>query len=119
MTLDKSLVLLISGFLTIFIYWFFLGKKDKAVKVDKSVNINVSGGYSPASITIPVGKSTDLIFTRTDPNSCLEEVVLPDFSVKKTLPLNQAITISITPTKPGTYQFHCGMNMFQGKIIAK
>jgi len=119
MTLDKLLVLLTSGGLVGFIYWFFLDKKDKNIKVDKSVNITVSGGYAPASITIAVGKPTDLIFTRTDPSGCLEEVVLPDFSVKKTLPLNQPVTISITPAKAGEYSFHCGMNMYSGKIIAK
>jgi plastocyanin domain-containing protein len=46
----------------------------------------------------------------------LEEVVLGDFKVRKTLPLNQTVTIPITPQKEGEFVFSCGMNMFHGKI---
>ena len=91
-------------------------RKEKEVKVWDSIDIIVNGGYYPEIISIPYGKTTKLNFTRKDPSSCLEEIVLGDFKIRKTLPLNQTITIPITPQKEGEYIYSCGMNMFHGKI---
>lgn len=103
-----------------FTYWFFLGKKEKETAVENNeIDIVVDGGYSPASISVQVGKTTKISFIRKDPNSCLEEVVLPDFKIKKYLPLNQKVTVEITPKEQGEYGFACGMNMFQGKIVVR
>lgn len=117
MQLDKIIVA-ISGIAGIFfIYWFFLMKKEQVVEVENSVNILVDGGYSPNTIAISKGKTTQLNFFRKDPSTCLEEVVLSEFKIKKYLPLNKTVSISITPEKVGTYNIVCGMNMFHGKII--
>src|SRR3989344_3663323 len=117
MTIDKILVALFSIAGIAFTYWFFLMRNEKEVAVTSdSVDITVDGGYQPEIISIPKGKTTNLKFTRKDPSSCLEEVVLGDFKVRKTLPLNQTVTIPITPQKTGEYVFSCGMNMFHGKI---
>jgi plastocyanin domain-containing protein len=119
MTPDKIIVILL-GFLGIVLtYWFFLMKKDKAVEVENSVDITVDGGYSPSTISIPKGKTTTLTFLRSDPSSCLEEVVLPDFKIRKFLPLNKKVNIVITPKESGKYEIVCGMNMFHGKILVK
>jgi len=66
-----------------------------------------------------LGKLTKINFLRTDPTDCLSEVVLPDFKIKKELPLNKKITIEITPQKAGEFGYACGMNMYHGKIIVK
>ncbi len=119
MSLDKIIVL-IAGTLGIgFIYWFFLGKKDTAVTVSDSVDIVVDGGYSPEVISVPKGKTTKLNFIRKDPTACLEEVVLGDFKIRKTLPLNQKVVIEISPDKSGEFVYTCGMGMYHGKIIVK
>lgn len=101
------------------IYWFFFGKKEEAIEGGNIVNIQVNGGYKPSAIKIKKGKSTKLIFKRTDPDSCLEEIYIPDFKVKKFLPMNQNVEIDLTPEKSGTFQTHCGMGMFHGKIIVE
>lgn len=98
------------------IYWFFFGKKEEATEAKSSWDIVVSGGYKPAVFKIPIGKPATLTFTRKDPNSCLEEVIIEDFKIKKFLPMNASVTITVSPTKPGTYGIHCGMNMFHGRI---
>ncbi|MBP7832426.1 MAG: cupredoxin domain-containing protein [Candidatus Levybacteria bacterium] len=98
-------------------YWFFLMKKEAVVSVSESVDIIVEGGYSPSTIQIPKGKKTKISFLRRDPSSCLEEVVLSDFKIKKYLPLNKKVTVEIVPQKTGEFNFSCGMNMFHGKII--
>ena len=117
MSADKIIVILISLFGIGFTYWFFLMRKEEMVSVNSdSVDITVDGGYKPEVISIPKGKTTKINFFRKDPSSCLEEVILSDFKIKKFLPLNQEVTVEITPDKTGEYRFECGMNMFHGKI---
>ena len=118
MTLDKILVLVLSGLGIAFTYWFFLMKKDDETVVvsDSSVDIIVEGGYSPNVISIPKGITTTINFFRKDPSSCLEEVILPDFKIRKYLPSNKKTAIQITPKESGTFEISCGMNMFHGKV---
>lgn len=117
--MDKILVSFF-GFLSIvFTYWFFFMKKINMVQAEGSVNIVVDGGYKPESISIPYGQTTKLIFERKDPSTCLEEVVLADFKVRKFLPLNEKTEIEINPKKKGEFDFSCGMGMFHGKLIVK
>ena len=117
--MDK-LIVTISGFiLAALTYWFFLMKKEKVVTAQDSIDIIVEGGYTPESISIPKGKTTKISFLRKDPSSCLEEVVLPDFKIRKYLPLNEKVVIELTPKQTGEFKYSCGMNMFHGKIIVK
>ena len=94
-------------------------KNEKEVKVFNLVEIEVNGGYNPEVISIPFGKLTKLNFIRKDSSSCLEEVVLGDFKIRKFLPLNKITTIELKPNKRGEFVFTCGMNMFHGKIVVK
>lgn len=119
MTLDKIFVTLAGILAAALTYWFFLMKRERVTAVNGSVDIVVEGGYSPEVISIPRGKTTRLNFIRKDPNSCLEEVVLGDFKIRKSLPLNQKVTIELTPQRSGEFGYSCGMNMFHGKIIVK
>lgn len=119
MNVDKIVVIVASIFGIAFTFWFFLMKKSKEVKAENSVDIVVNGGYSPEVISIPKGKLTKINFIRTDPTDCLSEVVLGDFKIRKELPLNQRVTIEITPEKTGEYGYSCAMNMYHGKIIVK
>ncbi len=119
MQLDNIIVTIVGIGMIGFVYWFFLMKKeDTAVAVkEDSVDIIVAGGYSPAAISIPRGRAFTLNFFRKDPSSCLEEVVIPEFKIRKYLPLNEKTPITITPKKAGSYEISCGMNMFHGKIV--
>ncbi len=119
MRIDE-VVVLITGIIGIaFTYWFFLMKKDEVVEYSNNVTITVKGGYSPSIFSIPRGQATKITFKRLDPSSCLEEVVLSDFKIRKFLPLNKEVTIEVKPENEGEYQFSCGMNMFHGKMIVK
>ena len=117
--MDKIIVVASSLGLIGFIYWFFFVKKKNTSEISTDVKITVSGGYSPESVTIPVGKPVKITLTRTDPTDCLEEFVIPHLKIKKTLPLNSPVTVTVTVTQPGEYPFHCGMNMYHGQIIAR
>ncbi|MEK7116884.1 MAG: cupredoxin domain-containing protein [Patescibacteria group bacterium] len=119
MSLDKIIVTAASLLGIAFTYWFFLGKKEKEIQVSDSVDIIVEGGYTPEAISIPKNKTTKINFIRKDSNSCLEEVILGDFKIKKYLPLNQKITVELTPKKTGEFTYSCAMNMYHGKIIVR
>ena len=120
MTLDKLLVIIVALGGIGFTYWFFLLKNEKeVVAAGDTIDIIVEGGYNPEVIAIPQGKTTKLTFIRKDTNSCLEEVVLGDFHIRKYLPLNEKITVALTPEKKGEFGYSCGMGMFHGKIVVK
>ncbi len=119
MSIDKIIVTIAGLIGIIFTYWFFLMKKEKEIQVSDSIDIIVEGGYSPNVISIPKGKTTKLNFIRKDPSSCLEEVVLGDFKIRRRLPLNQKVTIELTPQRSGEFIYACGMNMYHGKIIVR
>lgn len=119
MTPDKIAVMVLGILGVAFTYWFFLMKRTKEVEVSEEVDILVSGGYSPEVISIPKGKPTKINFIRKDPSDCLEEVVLPDFKLRKYLPINQKVTVEINPKVSGEFIYSCGMNMFHGKIIVR
>ncbi len=119
MSTDKILVGITGIIGIIFTYWFFLMKREKIVEARDTIDIIVDGGYNPDTIAIPFGRKTTINFFRKDPNTCLEEVVLSDFKIKKYLPLNQKVSVEITPKKRGEFPFACGMNMFHGRLIVK
>ena len=119
MSADKILVIIFGIAGIGFTYWFFMMKKEKVVSVENEVDIIVEGGYNPEIISVPKGKITKINFIRKDKSNCLEEVVLPDFKIRKSLPLNQKVAVEITPQKVGEFIFSCGMNMFHGKIIVR
>lgn len=100
-----------------FIYWFFFGDKNEIIAVGDDFTIIVDGGYIPSILKIKKDKKTTINFLRKDANSCLEEVIFPDFKIKEYLPLSQNVKVELTPNKKGEFEFHCGMNMFHGKII--
>ena len=119
MNINEIIVSLASLIGIIFTYWFFFTKKEEVVSVDSSVSIIVDGGYQPEVISIPSGKSTKINFIRKDPSSCLEEVIIPDFKIRKYLPMNEKVTIELAPKEAGTFTVSCGMNMFHGKIFVR
>lgn len=83
------------------------------------IEIEVDGGYSPNTVRVRAGRPVRLVFHRLDDSSCTEEVVLPDFGIRRYLPSGQRTAIEITPAKAGRYEFMCGMSMLRGTILAQ
>ncbi len=119
MNLIKLAVTLLGGVFVGFIYWFFFGKKENEVSAYGNISILVDGGYSPQVIKVKKDQPITFSITRKDPNTCLEEFIISDFKIKKYLPLNKTVDVEIKPEKAGEYPFHCGMNMFHGKVIVE
>lgn len=95
------------------------GSKTTEGAEEQSATIVVHGGYSPASIRVRAGRPIRLTFDRQETSSCSEEIVFPDFGVRKFLPANEQTTLVVTPPTPGTYEFTCGMSMLHGRLIAE
>lgn len=117
----EKLIVVFSGIGLIgFIYWFFFGKNDNVgITSEGKVNVIVDGGYNPSVIKIKKGQKTTISLLRRDPNSCLEEFILSDFKIREYLPIGKRVDINVTPNKKGEFGFHCGMNMFHGKVIVE
>ena len=106
------------------VWWFFLAERGAAAASVgaggvQEVTVAVRGGYEPAVIRVRAGAPVRLLFDRQETSGCSEEVVLPDFGVRRFLPAHQTTAVDITPARPGTYEFTCGMSMLRGRVIAE
>lgn len=76
-----------------------------------------SSSYNPAEVTARVGEAITLVVTRTSEQGCGDVLVIPSENVRRDLPLNEAVEVTLTPTAAGTLRFTCGMDMFDGAIV--
>jgi plastocyanin domain-containing protein len=108
--------------LIVWINWyFFFAERASAVATAgaggvQEVTIEVRGGYSPADVTVTSGSPVRLVFDRQETSSCSEEVVFPDFGIRRFLPAHTKTAVEFTPGKPGSYEFTCGMSMLRGRL---
>lgn len=102
-------------------WYFFLARRSAATATQtggvQEVTIAVQGGYDPAEVKVRKGSPVRLVFDRRETSSCSEEVVIPDFGIRRFLPAFQKTAIELTPEKPGTYEFTCGMSMLRGRLV--
>lgn len=106
------------------IWYFFLAEQSAGSATassggEQDVTVRVHGGYEPATIRVKAGAPVRLHFDRQETSSCSEEVVFPDFNVRRFLPAFQETVVEVTPPKPGTYEFTCGMSMLHGRLVAE
>ena len=121
MSLTTSLVILggVAAIVWVNWYFFFAGRRASASVSGGEQVIVVNGGYSPATVKVKAGKLVRLVFDRRDTGACSDEVVFPDFGIRRFIPTGQKTTIELTPAQPGRYEFTCGMSMHRGSIIAE
>lgn len=103
-------------------YFFFAGRSTAVAATSDGatpgqVVVMVDGGYAPNAVQARVGVPLKIIFDRRDNSSCSEEVVMPEFGVKRYLPTGERTTVEITPTKIGRFDFTCGMGMLHGTVV--
>ena len=123
----SNLIVIVAGLAAIaWVYWYFLfaGRSTAAVagpagSAAQEQTIVVDGGYSPAVVRVKAGRPVRLVFDRRDSGSCSDEVVFPDFGVRRFLPTGKKTVIEVTAPKAGRYDFTCGMSMLHGAIVAE
>ena len=108
-------------------WFFFLARRGTASAVvaetpgggTQEVTITVQGGYEPAEVKLRKGIPARLVFDRQETSGCSEEVVIPDFGIRKFLPAFQKTTVELKPEKAGSFEFTCGMSMLRGRLVVE
>ncbi|MES2521887.1 MAG: cupredoxin domain-containing protein [Gemmatimonadota bacterium] len=120
------LVIAAAGTTILWVNWYFFAAERAPVTAaagaaggPQEVTVAVHGGYSPSTIRVKAGAPVRLLFDRQETSSCSEEVVFGDFGLRTFLPAHQTTAVTVTPPKPGVYEFTCGMSMLRGKLIAE
>lgn len=89
MTLIEWIVIVIGISAIVWINWYlFVAERRARDTSDDSVpkvRIAVVGEYTPGVVRLRKDTPVQLVFDRRDLSSCSEEVVLPDFGVRKYL----------------------------------
>lgn len=104
------------------IAWWFWRSHPKTQRVTDAGSIEIlveNGVYTPARIEVPAGKPAVLRFLRKDPSPCAEKVLFDTLGVSAELPLGKPVMLTLTPDKPGEYEFTCQMRMYRGTLIAR
>ena len=113
--------LALAGFV---VWYFFFASRETVAAVSASggvqqVNITVKGGYSPAVIEVERGKPVQLNFYRDEENGCSEELLMPDFNIRRDLPAFKTTLVELLPQQAGRFEFTCGMHMLRGSLVVK
>lgn len=105
-------------------WFFFLARRGTATAETREggtqeVTITVQGGYEPAEVKLRKGIPARLVFDRQETSGCSEEVVIPDFGVRKFLPPFQKTAVELKPETAGSFEFTCGMSMLRGRLVVE
>lgn len=118
--MNRSYLAIAILFVIIFAAAFALSPATEARPRVQQFTIKVSKrGFEPVTLKLRRGVPARITFLRTTDNTCAKEIVLRDFSIRKALPLNQPVVVTLTPDKKGEFDFTCGMNMMRGKLIVQ
>ncbi|WBP85112.1 heavy metal translocating P-type ATPase [Kitasatospora cathayae] len=103
--------------------WFFFGpRRAQAARLEgrvQRVDVTVRGGYKPDVIRLRQGVPAELVFDRQESGECTSRVVFPDLRVSAALPAYQRTTVSLVPSRAGSFGFACGMNMIHGTLLVE
>lgn len=97
-----------------------LGQERSPMPPSKPTEIAVTEkGFEPVTVTVRANALAKIIFVRKTDKTCATEIVIPEYNIKRQLPLNKPVVVEFTPKKAGDIAFACGMGMFSGKIVAQ
>lgn len=124
MTPDRIAAIAVGAALLVFLFVFFFGKRRPVAagpgtaggSDSQEITIVVEGGYLPDRVVVRRGTPLRLVFDRRETSPCSDEIVLPDFGIRRSLPAHAKTVIEIQPERAGEFPFSCGMNMLHGKI---
>lgn len=103
--------------IALIVWWFWLYRPRSATAQAGQLQILVANGvYQPAHIQLPAQRAVALEFLRRDPSPCAATVVFPQLQLSEELRLDQTSRVQLPPLPPGTYAFHCQMQMYRGEL---
>lgn len=74
-------------------------------------------GFQPGNVTLKANEPVTFVVTRKTDATCATELLIDGTDIKQALPLNQAVEIAWTPTKPGQVKFGCAMDKMIGGVL--
>lgn len=74
-------------------------------------------GFEPSKIKAKKGEKLRLVVTRKTKSTCATEIVVPEHGINKELPLDEAVTVEVTPKKSGEIRYACGMGHVTGIVF--
>ena len=100
---------------------FFFRAREASIAAEhdgvQQVRVTVKGGYSPDVIKARTGVPLRIVFDRQEDGDCSSKVIFSDFALSRYLAPFKETTVELTPSRPGTYGFACGMNMIHGSLL--
>src|SRR4051794_5299357 len=85
-----------------------------------ALRITVDGeGYHPSTVTVPASRPATMVFTRTSDDGCGQQLVFPDLNLRRDLPLNQPVVVTVNAPASGRVAFTCGMGMYRGAVVVQ
>ncbi len=74
-------------------------------------------GFVPAEIRVKKGQPVELVVTRTTERTCATQIVIKDAGIARELPLDEPVTVALTPAKTGKLRYACAMDMVAGVLV--
>ncbi len=104
------------------VWYFFLSRRADAGQARaghdvQEIDVTVKGGYIPETIVARPGVPLRIRFRREETSPCSEEVVFPDFGIRRHLPAFETTLVDIPAPAAGDYGFACGMDMMHGRLV--
>ena len=123
MSAAQIVVTLIGGLTVAVLARFFFRSRAAVEAVEQAgvqeVRVVVRGGYSPDVIRARTGLPLRIVFDRQEDGDCSSRVVFFDLALSRFLAPFAETTIEFTPSRPGSYEFACGMNMIHGTVLVE
>ncbi|MFF4905812.1 heavy metal translocating P-type ATPase [Streptomyces sp. NPDC001260] len=123
MTVADLIVIAVSVVAITALGWFFFGpRRGRSAELShgvQRVEVTVRGGYSPDVIRLRQGVPAELVFDRQESGECTNRVVFPELRVSAALPAYERTMVRLTPERPGSFGFACGMNMIHGTVVVE
>ena len=98
-------------------------REDRAKEVEAGFQVATvtvtEKGFQPDTINLKRGVPARVTFVREIEETCATAVVIPEYNIKRDLPLKEPVVVDFTPSKKGVFDFTCGMKMLSGKIVVR
>ena len=91
----------------------------KTGKVQSATVTLTDKGYQPRSLKLRRGVPARVTFVRKIEETCGKAIAIPEYNIRRDLPLNEPVVVEFTPNKTGEFKFTCGMGMLRGTLIVQ
>ena len=101
-----------------------LGASETVASVPNTASSDVKitimeEGFRPATVVLRRGAQSRITFVRQIENTCATAVVIQELGIDLNLPLNEPVSVDVTPKSSGQYNYGCGTGPFNGTIMVR